>query len=150
WKNRFMAFTNGPGALYIHPLHIGAGLTLAKLHKQPERYLAHLDPFLCWLALDGYGFYKATFSRQRTVEEKAVPVHLSDYARCVFDQGIGRSLWFTKGENVGRITATLARFSQARQADLWAGVGFACSYAGGVLDRTVLEALQTAAGSYSS
>lgn len=148
WKNRLKAFINGPGAPYICHIHVGAGLALAKLHRQPERYFTHLDPLLCWLAVDGYGLYKATFSRQSIIEEQMIPAHLSDYGRCVFDQGIGRSLWFTNDGNAERIAAILTCFPQTRKADLWAGVGFACAYAGGILDRTTLESLQIAAGPY--
>jgi hypothetical protein len=42
---------------------------------------------------------------------------------------------------------TIATFPSTRQADLWSGVGLACAYAGGV-NRTEIESLLTAAGSY--
>ncbi len=150
WKNRLKAFVDGPGAPYIYPVHIGVGLALARLGRRPERFLARLDPVLCWLAIDGYGFYEGFFSWQRTVKEKKVPAHLSGYALHVFDQGLGRSIWFSLGDAVDQVVATIAAFPSARQADLWSGAGFACAYAGGFVDRAALEALQTAAGTYRS
>ena len=68
-----------------------------------EKHLAGLDPLLGWLALDGYGFHEGYFHWRETVEQQAVPVRLKGYARRGFDQGLGRSLWFVKGAEVGRI-----------------------------------------------
>ena len=150
WKNRLKAFASGPGALYAYALHLGAGLALARLNKRPERYFARLDPFLCWVAIDGYGFYQVMFSRQRTLEEKVVPAHLSDYARHVFDQGVGRGFWFLTRGNTDALASAIASFPSSRQADLWAGVGYACAYGGGIMDPAFLESFQTAAGPYRS
>ena len=149
WKKRLKAFLAGPGSPYIYPAYIGAGLALARLRKQPERFLVDLDPILCWLLIDGYGFRHGIFARSRTIEEKAIPEDLSGYARRVFDHGLGRSLWFATGADVDRIAATIATFPPARQADLWSGVGFACAYAGGA-DRAVIETLRTTGSAYRS
>lgn len=147
WKQRLQAFVHGPGAAHIYPVYIGAGLAMARLHMRPERLLPRLDPVVGWMALDGYGFHEGFFSRRRYVEEKTIPVHLSHYARRVFDQGLGRGLWFLNGADVDRIAATVAAFQPSRQADLWSGVGLACTYAGGV-ERAAIETLQVAAGPY--
>ena len=91
--------------------------------------------------MDGYGFHEGFFSRHRYVDEQIVPAHLSSYARRIFDQGLGRSIWFSAGADVERIAAMIAAFPQARQADLWIGIGVACGYVGGV-DRATIEALR--------
>jgi Protein of unknown function (DUF1702) len=148
WKNRLRAYMTGPGAAHIYMVHIGAGEALARLRKKPEPFIARLeDRVLCWLVMDGYGFHEGFFSRHRYVDEQVVPAHLSSYARRIFDQGLGRSIWFSAGANVDRIAAIIAAFPQARQADLWVGIGVACTYVGGV-DRAAIEALQRAAGPY--
>lgn len=147
WKQRLQAFVHGPGAAHIYPVYIGAGLAMARLHMRPERRLSRLDPVVGWMALDGYGFHEGFFSQRRTLEEKTVPDHLSHYGRRVFDQGLGRALWFLNGAAVDDIAATIAAFPSARQADLWSGIGLASTYAGGV-DRAAIEALQKAAGPY--
>ena len=90
--------------------------------------------------MDGYGFYEGFFSWRRTVEEKVIPSRLAGYARRAFDHGLGRSLWFSTGANVDRIVVTIGAFPESRQGDLWAGIGLACAYAAGVVDR---EAIQT-------
>lgn len=131
WKDRLTAFINGPAAAHIHPTYVGVGLALARLHRQPERYLKRLDPLLGWVILDGYGFHEGFFSRHRYIDERAIPKHLSPYARRIFDQGLGRCIWFSSGGLVETVVATIAPFQQSRKADIWSGVGTACAYAGG-------------------
>lgn len=156
WRRRLQAFVRGPGAPYIIPIYIGAGLALGRLvgrrgGRQLERFVARLEhPVFRWMVVDGYGFYKGFFSRQRYLEEKVVPSHLSPYGHRVFDQGLGRSIWFANGENVDQVTTMIAAFPEARQADLWSGAGFACAYAGSPMERKALETLRTSAGPYRS
>lgn len=152
WRKRLQAFVRGPGAPYIVPVYIGAGLALARLRsRRPERFLARLEnPVFRWMVVDGYGFYKGFFSQRRYIKEKAIPAHLSRYARHVFDQGLGRSIWFATGENIDQVAATITTFPPARQADLWSGAGFACAYAGTPMERAAIETLQTMAGPYRS
>lgn len=152
WRKRLQAFVRGPGAPYIIPIYIGAGLALGRLGgKRLEWFVARQDnPVFRWMVVDGYGFYKGFFSRQRYLEEKAVPGHLSPYACRVFDQGMGRSIWFANGENVDQVTRMIATFPEARQADLWSGAAFACAYAGSPMERQALETLRAAADPYKS
>lgn len=147
WKNRLKDFLSGPGAPYPYAIHIGAGLALARVHVQPERFLKRLDPVVGWIALDGYGFHKGFFSRKSAVEKQVVPRHLSAYGRRVFDHGIGRSIWFVGGANIDQIAATIAAFPKERQADLWSGIGLGCGYTGGV-GREALEKLRNVSGPY--
>lgn len=148
WKKRLDAYIAGPGSAHIYMVHIGAGEALARLRRKPEPFIASLqDRVLCWLAMDGYGFHEGFFSQQRYVDEKVVPRHLSAYARRIFDQGVGRSLWFTRGAQIEHIVSTITSFPASRQADLWVGMGVACTYVGGV-DAAALERLQQAAGPY--
>ncbi len=149
WRKRTRAFIEGPGAPYIYAVHIGAGLALARMRRRPEKFFARLHPIMCWMAIDGYGFHEGFFARKRAVERQVVPKHLSPYARRVFDHGVGRSIWFVAGANVEQIAATIAAFPQARQADLWSGVGLGCGYTGGV-DHASIERLRTASGPYAA
>jgi enediyne biosynthesis protein E3 len=128
-------------------VHVGAGWVLARLHRKVEPSLARLDPLLGWLVVDGYGFHEGYFHWQRYVKEQRLPKQLSGYALRVFDQGLGRSLWFVDGADVERIPGTIAAFPQQRRADLWSGVGLACAYAGGV-DLSEIEHLRSAAELY--
>jgi hypothetical protein len=147
---RLAEYLAGPGAPHVYMVHIGAGEALARLHRRPEPFIAALpDRVLCWLVMDGYGFHRGFFARRRHVDDQHVPAHLSAYGRRVFDQGVGRSIWFTAGAQVPRIVATIAGFPAHRRADLWLGTGVACAYVGGV-DAGALEQLATAAGPYAT
>jgi enediyne biosynthesis protein E3 len=146
-RDRLPSFLAGPGSPHIYMVYVGAGWALAQLRRGVPRALARFDPLLGWLAVDGYGFHQGYFHPRRSVGRRAVPRRLSGYALRVFDQGVGRSLWFVEGADVARIAATVAEFPVARQPDLWSGVGLACAYAGGA-DREAIEALLTSARAY--
>jgi hypothetical protein len=147
WKDRLKEFVDGPGAAHIYPIYVGVGLALARLKRRPEPFLKRLDPVLGWVIVDGYGFHEGFFARQRYIEQHAIPTKLSPYARRLFDQGLGRAIWFSSGARVDLVTATVGGFQQGRQADVWSGVGLASAYGGGA-ERAALEALRAAAGPY--
>jgi enediyne biosynthesis protein E3 len=144
-RDRLRKFLAGPGEPHAYMVHVGAGWALAQLRRRADHALAQFDPLLGWLAIDGYGFHQGYFRWPETVERQWVPRGLSVNTRRVFDQGLGRSLWFVEGAEPTRIAATIARFPQSRHADLWSGVGLACGYAGGVTGETI-EALTAMTG----
>jgi enediyne biosynthesis protein E3 len=130
--------------------HVGVGWALAKLpwtKRHPERYLDRFDSTLKWLVIDGYGFHEGYFRTRRWVEETEVPKWLSTYGRRVFDQGLGRSLWFVCGADPSQIVMSINRFAEERHRDLWSGVGLACSYAGGCTPQEI-SSLMTYADGY--
>ena len=147
WGNRTRAFLDGPGSAFIYAVPLGAGMGLARLRRKPEKFLARLDPVLGWLILDGYGFHEGFFSSKRALKKQEVPGHLSPYARRVFDHGLGRSIWFTGSTNAERVAQEIAAFPEARQADLWSGVGLACGYTGGA-NENAIEILKSLVGKY--
>lgn len=148
-KRRLGSFLKGPGAPHAYMVHVGAGWALARLRRRVAGPLKRLDPLLGWLVVDGYGFHEGYFHWSKAVNGQKVPRHISGYARRVFDQGLGRSLWFVNGADVARIPLTIADFDQSRRADLWSGVGLACAYAGGV-DRVAVEQLRETANGYQA
>ncbi|MDM8557976.1 DUF1702 family protein [Candidatus Parabeggiatoa sp. HSG14] len=136
-RSRFKRFVQGAGARHIYMVHVGAGWAWARLHRNINKALKTLDPLLGWLAVDGYGFHEGYFHWQKTVTQGVIPSRISGYARHVFDQGLGRSLWFVKGADVEAIAQTINGFSIERQTDLWSGIGLAVTYAGGVEEITL-------------
>lgn len=149
-RGRWRAFLQGPGDAHAYMVHVGAGWALARLpwlRRRAMAFLGQLDPLLGCLAADGYGFHEGYFHWREAVERQAVPQRLTGYARRAFDQGLGRSLWFVDGADVARLPGTIGAFPPERQADLWSGIGLACSYAGGA-DGSALEALCRAAGPF--
>jgi enediyne biosynthesis protein E3 len=148
WGNRTRAFLDGPGSAFIYAVPLGAGMGLARLHRNPERFRLRLDPVLGWLIFDGYGFHEGFFASRRALHQQRVPGFLSPYGRRVFDHGLGRSIWFTSGTDVASVVDQINTFPKARRADLWSGVGLACGYTGGA-DRIAIEALKNLVGEYA-
>ncbi|GHO48023.1 DUF1702 family protein [Ktedonospora formicarum] len=151
WKKRLMPFIAGPGAAYDWLLYIGAGLVLPRAPIRPKRFLATLDPFLRWFVMDGYGFYEGFFNGERAVNQHRLPARITDtgYGLRAFDHGLGRSIWFSTGANVERIVSTISTFPENRHGDLWGGIGLACAYAAGVVDREAIKTLRDAAGPHA-
>lgn len=133
-RDRIARFLAGPAAAHPYVVHVGVGWAAARLPGSLESYMAPLDPLLRWLVVDGYGFHEGFFHWPRCLNNAPRPGRVRGYAERVFDQGLGRSLWFVEGGNVIRIHESILAFSKARQPDLWSGVGLAAVYAGGVND----------------
>jgi hypothetical protein len=148
WRGRFAAFLRGPGAGQTYMLHVGAGWALARLPISPARFLDRFDPLLRWLALDGLGFHEAFYRWRRTVEERQWPARLSGYGRRPFDIGVGRRLWFAPEAEEGLLPGIVGAFPADRQADLWTGVGAACTFAGG-RPQEFVAGLRRAAGRFA-
>lgn len=146
-KDRWHSFMQSGGARHIYMSYVGVGWALARLQRWRASHPRLTDPLLRWLAIDGYGFHEGYFHWPQFIRDRALPERLNGYSRRVFDQGLGRSLWFVNGAEVERIVATVAAFPVTRRADLWSGVGLACAYAGGA-DEVALKGLRAAAAPY--
>jgi len=114
--------------------------------RPPRRPPSLIDPLLDWLALDGAGFHDGFNSPERHFERHHRPRSLSGTAADVFDQGLGRSLWFVRGADVERIGTTIAGLAEARREHLWSGVGSAAAYAGGVGEDSLRRMRELASG----
>lgn len=130
-RDRWNTFTARLGQPHVYMMHVGLGWALARLRRSVTSHLTALDPLLRWLVVDGYGFHEGYFSWPRYVAQQAIPTRLHGYELRVFDQGLGRSIWFVKGANVASVASTIDAFPSARRDDLWSGAGLACAYAGG-------------------
>jgi hypothetical protein len=153
WKrDRWRSFLQGPAVVHAYMVHVGLGWALARIpwrRRRFERALRRLDPLLGWLAVDGYGFHEGYFSWPQSIQRQVIPKRLSPSARRVFDQGLGRSLWFVNGADVGLIPRTIEAFPPWRRGDLWSGVGLACTYAGGS-EEAALKVLRQASGTHQA
>lgn len=146
-KDRWRTFTARLAERHIYMMHVGLGWALARLRRSVTPHLAKLDPLLGWLVVDGYGFHEGYFSWPRYVEQQTIPDRMNGYERRVFDQGLGRSMWFVKGADVAAVASAINAFSFVRREDLWSGVGLACAYAGGC-SPVAIESLRVAAGEH--
>jgi hypothetical protein len=143
---RTLALASGLGEPYIYGIYLGAGMALARMRANAEKFRRRLeDPLFGWVVMDGYGFHEGFFAHEKYVTRQRIPRRLHGYSRRVFDHGMGRSIWFSFSADVERVRAGIASFDEARQGDLWEGVGLACGYTGGV-EREAVEHLRDAAG----
>jgi enediyne biosynthesis protein E3 len=149
--NQLNQFLSAEGKDHEYMAYIGVGLAVALFHLNPAKYLDSLDPLSGPLLYDGYGFYSAYFRPNQTLIKAIVPKAISqdEFLQSRFDGGVGRALWFYAGGDVEKITTTISRFTRSRQGGLWAGIGLAATYAGGVSSRT-LETLAEASDKYKS
>lgn len=131
-RRMFDRYVAGPAAAHEYMSWVGLGWALARLPVPPERALARYDDLHCWLALDGYGFHEGYFHWPGRIDGQRKARGLSADGQRVFDQGLGRSMWFVKGAAPQRVATCIAMFPAERHADLWAGVGLAAAYAGAV------------------
>jgi len=143
-RDRWRTFTERLGKSHIYMMHVGLGWALARFRRRVTPLLKKLDPLLGWLVVDGYGFHEGYFRWPIYIERQTIPARLNSYERRVFDQGLGRSMWFVKGADVTAVASAIRLFPAARRDDLWSGVGLACAYAGGC-GRAALESLLVAA-----
>lgn len=150
WSTELHKLIHGPGAPYRCLIHIGAGLVLARLPGNPMTFINAQQPLMRHFVADGYGFFDGFFKSKQVVTEKRTPARLHGYALNAYDQGVGRSLWFSSGAHVDRIHQAISRFPPSRQADLWSGIGLACAYAAGVLSTEAIQNLTKVSGPYAS
>lgn len=131
----------GPARAYRYLVYLGVGATLARLRCRPARVLESLDPLGRWLVFDGYGFHQGYFVAPKAAQSGQVPVpgRLAGYARRVFDQGLGRCLWFIHGMDPEGIAEAVEAYPEERRGDLWSGLGLAAAYAGGAPPPVLLD-----------
>lgn len=132
-RRMFDAYVRGPAQDHEYMAWVGLGWALARLPVSPIRALSRYQNIHKWLALDGYGFHEGYFNWHRSIVQHRVPRRLSTDAAQVFDQGLGRSLWFVHGADPASVASAIATFEAARHNDLWSGVGLAAAYAGNAM-----------------
>ena len=145
----FEAFVAGPANHHEYMAWVGLGWSLARLPVSPVGALRRHRSINKWLALDGYGFHEGYFGWRQSIARQRRPRSLVGSAARVFDQGLGRSLWFVFGADPAAVTRAIEAFDPGRHGDLWSGVGLAATYAGGV-DSIGLAALRAAAGCHTA
>ena len=144
-------FISGDGQRHLYMLHVGAGWAYARLpwRRRLEAVLTRFHPVLRWLIIDGYGFHQGYFHAREQGRIAGSMEPLSVDARHVFHQGLGRSLWFSRGADAQAIARSIASLPALYGEDAWSGVGLACAYAGGVLVETIAT-LRRLAGEHAA
>lgn len=131
WKSqRVQTFLANEGQHQRYIIQVGVGWAVARMRWTLPKVVQALDPLLGWLVLDGYGFHQGYFAWHDSFIQHRYPQKFDAKQLAIFDQGLGRSLWFFSSCNPRMIANVISRFAHERQINLWAGIGLACAYAG--------------------
>ncbi len=119
--SRFAACMATAGAKYPVLVHVGGGIGVAQVPWRRSAVLKQCDPVHRSLVFDGMGFLDTLFRTKRILRgwRRVRGGHPGQ----VYDQGVGRGLWFVLGGSVDRFVAAVRAFEESRHADLWAGLG---------------------------
>ena len=145
FPHAWLLFTNGPALAHQAQVYVGLGWAIAKFNFSFLTAVEKLHSKFYFRIADGCGYYDGSFKRRRTVINKELPAYLPAAAIPMYDQGIGRSIWYTEKADIHKICSTIETFAANRQADLWRGVGIAVAYVGGCDDEDLKTLLQYAA-----
>jgi len=140
----WLLYAKGPALAHQAQVYVGLGWAIAKLNLPFLPVVEKIDSRLHHRVADGCGYYDGGFRQRQAVMGLQLPAYLPEALLQAYDQGIGRSLWYTSNADSSRVRSRIAGFPAHRQADLWRGVGIAVTYAGGCDDELLKTVLQYA------
>jgi len=144
FPHAWLLFTNGPAAAHQAQVYVGLGWAIAKSNFSFLQAVEKLDSRFYFRIADGCGYYDGSFKYRRTITNKELPAYLPPEAMPMYDQGIGRSIWYTEKADVHKICSRIEGFAVNRHADLWRGVGIAVAYVGGCDDADLITLFEYA------
>ena len=140
WK----AYASGPAKSHQTQVYIGLGWAIAKINLSFYSVAGDLDISLQQYVADGCGYYDGSFKKRQTILNQQLPVYIPAELLPWYDQGMGRSLWYSCNANIEKIKNIMESFSGDRQSFMWKGLGIAVAYVGGCDDRLLSEIFKTA------
>jgi hypothetical protein len=140
-------FFNDKAEAHAAQTHAGLGWALAQTNKAVPHLLKTFPPLLRFRILDGYGYYEGIFRQRTSIQARKTPVSFEDWMLPAYDQGIGRSLWYSCKGNIYKIQEMISAFDMERQGYMWVGIGVASAYVGGC-DKSLLTSLSIISGKY--
>jgi hypothetical protein len=142
WRS-FLERINEP---IVPHAHLGLGWAFARLETSTS-ILKTIDPAMRFRVVDGWGYYNGTFRSRVTIKSRKLPENFSNHALHVYDQGLGRSLWYACQGQIDVLQEIIQTFPASRHPDLWRGIGIACSFVGGC-DEGTLETMRSVAAAH--
>jgi hypothetical protein len=142
--NTWLFYKNGPALAHKAQVHVGLGWAIAKLNLPFLAVVNKIDTSLYYRVADGCGYYDGSFKYKQTIMNQQLPGYLPEGIMSMFDQGVGRSLWYTCNADINKIRSMIKSFPAFREASLWRGIGIAVAYVGGCDDDTLKTLLQYA------
>lgn len=143
--NDWLFYAKGPALAHKAQVYVGLGWAIAKLNLPFFSVVEKIETRFYYRVADGCGYYDGSFRQRQTVINRQLPLYLPEAAMPVYDQGIGRSLWYTNNADIDKIRSKVDSFPVSRHAGLWRGIGIAVAYVGGCDEDTLKTLLQYAA-----
>lgn len=147
--NNWKTFLNKYAQAHATQFHVGLGWALAKENQEISTFINLIEPIMISKVLDGIGYYDGIFRNRQTIRLKKTNEKIESDQLKHYDQGVGRSIWYNCTGNIEKCKETIETFDQDRQANLWIGIGIACTYVGGA-DENLLKNIYTLSGKHSS
>jgi enediyne biosynthesis protein E3 len=141
----WLLYANGAAAAHQAQVYVGLGWAIAKFNFTFLTAVENLQAKFHFRIADGCGYYDGSFKRRQTVVNQQLPVYLPAAAMPMYDQGVGRSIWYTEKADIHTIASRIETFATSRHADLWRGVGIAVAYVGGCSDADLKKLFRYAA-----
>ena len=128
-------------------VHIGLGWALSSKKIIDRRILDIFTYVMRDRILDGYGYCDGTFRRRHTIEKQQIPFFIKETELQAYDQGVGRSLWYSSRAELEQLFKCIDLFATDRKPNLWRGIGIAIAYVGGC-DENILHTIADYAAIY--
>ncbi|MEX2589705.1 MAG: DUF1702 family protein, partial [Chitinophagales bacterium] len=145
--NNWLTYAEKAGDMHASQIYVGMGWAIAEKGLDINVFLGKFSPLMQGKVLDGFGYYHGLLRRRRFIKGLALPDSISAEQLLAFDQGIGRSLWYTAKGDLDLLIKMQQNFPEERQKAIWRGIGLAAAYVGG-LDKNLSEKLLKIAGKY--
>jgi hypothetical protein len=145
FPHEWLLFVNGPAAAHQAQVYVGLGWAIAKFNFPFLKAIEKLESQFYLRIADGCGYYDGSFKYRQTVINQQLPVYLPVTAMPMYDQGIGRSIWYTEKADIHKMHSKIETFAADRHANLWRGIGIAVAYVGGCNDEDLKTLLKYAA-----
>ncbi|MEP7169077.1 MAG: DUF1702 family protein, partial [Bacteroidota bacterium] len=129
-------------------IHIGLGWAIAESKPIDLTFLDAVNSMMQFRVWDGCGYYDGIFRQRQTIKNQLRNDIVKEKNFKAYDEGIGRSLWYSCKGDPAKVSGMIQTFSSSRHADLWRGVGIACSYVGGS-DDNILKNIFSLSGKHS-
>jgi enediyne biosynthesis protein E3 len=131
------AFQAGPWGRYGALIYAGIGLGLGEFNLPVAPAVEAADDLMAAFIVDGYAFHFGFIEPAAHLNGQPWPDGIDGDVGRVFDVGLARSLWFGRAGAASLVASSVTAFDEARHEDLWAGIGFAATYAGGLSESDV-------------
>lgn len=132
--NNWLHYVNGPAKAYQAQVYVGLGWAISKLNLPFLPVVEKIETAYYFRVADGCGYYDGSFRHRQTVLSQQLPDYLPEAALPIYDQGVGRCLWYSCLADIDKVKTKIEGFPAERQASLWRGMGIAVAYVGGCED----------------